>query len=417
MIRSARSTAQVRAQATALQGTDLRQMRESNRMLILNCVRRHGAIARAEVARHTGLSRTTVGNIIDDLLKDGFVREGDSQRAEQSGNRRIVPVHFNATAGYILGLAMGRNHLTLLLSDLAGEVVHYQDMPLATAQGPEHSLLVLASAARDFVGAQGIAWSKLIGVGIGMPGPIDADLQVSVAPPRMPGWDGTPVRRMLADALQLPVFLDNNGNMGALAESRYGAGRDATSLLYCKIGSGIGSGLIIGGKIYRGTSGSAGEIGHMTVDPRGPRCDCGSIGCLEAIAGSQALLSRAQQAGATVTTIPDLIAVARAGDGACRAALDFIAEQIGIGLGNAINFFNPDVVVLDGSTMRAGELLLPGIERTVKAFTLPAPFAHTRIVPAALSGRAIALGGIATVIDAAFDDHPALLFATTPVNR
>src|SRR6185437_864902 len=123
MIRSARSTAQVRAQATALQGTDLRQMRESNRMLILNCVRRHGAIARAEVARHTGLSRTTVGNIIDDLLKDGFVREGDSQRAEQSGNRRIVPVHFNATAGYILGLAMGRNHLTLLLSDLAGEVV------------------------------------------------------------------------------------------------------------------------------------------------------------------------------------------------------------------------------------------------------------------------------------------------------
>jgi hypothetical protein len=187
-------------------GTDLRQMRQLNRMLVLNCVRMHGAIARAEVARHTGLSRTTIGNIVDDLLREGLVHESESQREIASGGRRVIPVHFNATYGYLLGVAMGRNHVTMLLADLAANVVKRSDVPFATARGPDVCLPELAAHLRAFVVEQRVAWSKVLGIGLGIPVPVNGAQEVPAAPPRMPGWHGTPVRALLEAELQKPVL-------------------------------------------------------------------------------------------------------------------------------------------------------------------------------------------------------------------
>jgi predicted NBD/HSP70 family sugar kinase len=212
--------------------------------------------------------------------------------------------------------------------------------------------------------------------------------------------------------------------MGALGESRYGAGREVADLLYLKLGTGIGGGVIMGGQLYRGHSGSAGEIGHMTVEPNGPRCNCGNRGCLEALAGAPAIVEDARQGrslrrrlerdgqgapdGLGQHSRPDLIEIGEVvqaaldGDPACKAALEQAGEHIGTALASLINFFNPSLFVLDGKTMCAGELLLAPIRRTIAERSLPAPLAHTQIIAGKLGGQAIPLGGIATVIDAAF---------------
>lgn len=384
------------------QGTDLQLMHEFNRLLVLNCVRESRVIARAEVARRTNLSRTTVGNIIDELIIEGFVREGGSQRSKPSGGRRIVPVHFNTRAGYVIGIAMGRNHLTILLTDLVAEVISQRELPFATQRGPEVCLAELAAQVQRFLAEHAVPEQAVVGVGLGMPGPLDSAQEKPLAPPRMPGWDQAPVRHLLTEALGLPVFLDNNANMGALGESRYGVGRSVRDLLYVKVGSGIGSGLIIGGQIYRGGSGSAGEIGHMTIDPDGLPCACGNRGCLETLAGGPAILSAARRGVPAVQTVADVAAAAQAGDAHCRAALRDAGEALGIAFASLINFFNPSMIVVDGSTMRAGDLILEPIRQSAALRALSAPLANTVITPAALAGRAIALGGVATVIDFAF---------------
>lgn len=402
-------------------GTDLHLMRESNRLLILNCVREHGSITRADVARHTGLSRTTVGSIMDELLKEGFVREGDAQRAAFSGGRRVIPVYFNAAAGCILGVVLGRNHLTILIGDLAANVLKERTRPFETSRGAEVCLPRLVDELRSFVAEQRIAWSKLIGIGLAVPGPLDVNLQRPASPPLLPGWEGVNFQQVLGRELETPIYVDNNANMGALGESRYGAGREVADLLYLKLGTGIGGGVIMGGQLYRGHSGSAGEIGHMTVDPNGPRCNCGNRGCLEVLAGASAIVEDARQGrslrrrtahdehgGFNRQTRPDLAdigEVAQAaldGELACQAALEQAGEYIGIALASLINFFNPSLIVLDGKTMRAGDVLLAPIRRTIAERSLPAPLAHTRLIPGALGGKAIPLGGIATVIEAAF---------------
>lgn len=400
-----------RGGAAAGQGTDLQLMRESNRLAVLNCIRENDSIPRAEVARRTGLSRTTVGNIMETLLGEGLVREGDSQRAEPSGGRRIVPVHFNATAAYVLGVAMGRRHLTIVLCDLSANVVKRTNVPFPTQEGPDVCLPLLGRTLRQIVAEQRIAWGRVIGVGVGMPGPLSPDMARPAGPPRMPGWSGVGVRDRLRADLGVPVYLDNNANMGALGESRYGSGKGVDSLLYVKAGSGIGGGMIVGGQLYRGSSGSAGELGHMTVDPDGPLCDCGNRGCLEALVGTPAIVASAARGRPEIADIAAVIRAAERGDTSSVAALARVGTLLGTVLANLVNFFNPALIVLDGGTLQAGELVLKPLRAALDAHSLTAPLAHTRVTMGALSGTAIAMGGAAAVLDAAFDPRSPMRLA------
>lgn len=394
----------VQAAVTA-QGTDLHLMRESNRMLVLNCIREQGVLPRAEVARRTGLSRTTVGHIIDDLIADGFVREGDSQRAPESAGRRVIPVHFNAGAGFVLGVSMGRSHLTLVMSDLAAHVIDRQDVPFSISAGPERCLEQVVKALRAFVAEQEVHWDDLIGVGIGMAGTMNTERTGFAFEHSLPEWEGIDVQGSLARALNMPVYLENNANLGALGEMRYGAGQGIADLLYVKAGMRIGSGLVINGEIYRGTGGTAGEIGHMTVLRDGPLCDCGNRGCLKTLAAVPAIVEivRQRRGDNAVQDIDDVVRMAAAGDDASSYALKQAGEWIGIALASLVNMLNPALIVLDGQTMRAGDLVIDPIRETVAAHSLAGPLAHTRIVPSALHGTAIALGGVALVLAAAFD--------------
>jgi predicted NBD/HSP70 family sugar kinase len=422
IVRGMRSRdARSRAEGGAARGADLRLMRELNRLLVLNCVREHGPISRVAVARRSGLSRTTVSTIMDVLLNEGFVREGDTQNATSSGGRRAILVHFNASAGYILGVDLGRSHLTILMTDLAATIVARRSGPFDVAQGPGACLARVAAEARALLEEQRVAWNQVVGVGVGIPGPIDASQHTLVSPPRMPGWHGVDVRRVLERDLGVPIYLDNDANLGALGECRFGAGRGVTHLAYIKIATGIGGALVVNNEVYRGSRGTAGEIGHVTVDEHGPLCDCGNRGCLETLAGAQAIVDDALRGGSLchagqvqpappqeplaarpVADVADVVQAALAGDPSSRAAIERAGERIGVVLAGLVNLINPSVILVDGGVARAGDLLLAAVGRAVAARSLAAASSMIHIRAGALGDNAIALGGVATVVDAAF---------------
>jgi glucokinase-like ROK family protein len=398
------------ATGPAAKGADLRYMRELNHRLVLNCVREQGPIARVDIARHAGLSRTTVSSLIEILLREGLVREGTTQSAAPHGGRRAILVHFNADAGRVVGVDLGRSHLTMLLTDLAARVLARYSGPFDVDQGPTVGLPWIIREVRRFLEDQGVAWDQVIGVGMGMPGPMDARLQRPIAPPRMPGWDGVDVRGALRRELGVPVFLDNDANLGALGESRYGAGAGVPDLVYVKLGTGIGGGLVMGGEVYRGSAGSAGELGHVSVREDGPLCECGSRGCLEALASAHVIVTDARRALDPTSAlarradldVADVVRAALAGDCACAAAIQRAGEHIGVVLAGLMNVINPSLILLDGAVARAGDILLEPIRRTVAARSFSVASARTQIRAGSLGADAIAQGGVALVIDAAF---------------
>lgn len=404
-------------------GADIRAMREYNRLLVLNRVR-SAPLTRVDIARQTGLSRTTVSSLIDSLLAEGLVREGDVLDAAPGGGRRPTLVQFHATAGYVIGVDIGRSHLTLLLTDLAAEIVARWSGPLAAEEGPDACLPRIVAAARALVAEAGLTWDRIVGAGAGIPGPIHYGRHTLVVPPRLPGWDGVNVRQMLERELGVPVYLDNDANMGALGESRYGAGQGVDDLAYIKIATGIGCGLVLGDSIYRGSVGSAGELGHVSIDEDGPVCDCGNRGCLETIAGADAIVHdagvrsgraapatpaahAAYNGRASSCDVAQVVQAALAGDEHARAAIEQAGEHIGVAVAGLINLFNPALVLVDGGVTRAGELLLAPLRRTAAARSLAVAWNATRIEAGRLGDHAIALGAVSTVLDAAFSLSPA----------
>jgi len=407
------------------QGADHRLVRELNRLLVLNCVRERGPLARVKVAQHTGLSRTTVSSIIDALLQEGFVREGERLNAAPAGGRRAMLVHFQADAGRIIGLDVGRTHLAMLITNLDAEILARHSGPFEMERGPQVCLPQLTREVRAFVEDAGISWNQVVSIGLGIPGPLDTQLHTLSAPPGMPNWDGVDVWQALQQEFHVPLYLDNDANMGALSESRYGAGIGSAYLAYVKVGTGIGTGLVLDGRIYRGNGGSAGELGHVTIDEDGPLCNCGNRGCLETLAGAQAIVHDAYQglslarfgtlqashemrtgasalAGRRGVDIAEVIRAAQDGDAASLAALEHAGERIGVALAGLVNLFNPATIVIGGGVARAGELLLKPLSRAASSRSLPAAWKGTRILPGQLDDTAVALGAVSLVIDAAF---------------
>lgn len=421
-------------------GADPRAMREANRLLVLNCLRAQGPLARVTIAQRTGLSRTTVSSQVERLLHDGLVREGEPQSAAPSGGRRPILVHFNEAAGYIIGVDLGRTHCTLVAANLAAEVVARQSGPCDTNRGPHDTLPLLTAEIRGFAAKQGIAWDRVLGIGMGIPGPVDSGGHKLVSPPRMPGWHGVDIPAILGRELNVPIYLGNDANMGALGESRFGAGRGVEVLAYVKVGTGIGCGLVVDGRVYTGSRGFAGELGHMTIDELGPQCECGNRGCLEAVTGAPAIVADAVAgislrrtagagdpalpataaptqapalAGCALVDISDVVQAAQEDDAASRAAIARAGELIGIALAGLVNLVNPSLILLDGGVARAGGLLIEPIRRAISARSLAAASSVVRIEQGALGDNAIALGAVATVLDAAFGT-PAALTAMAP---
>lgn len=398
---------------------DFGRMREMNRSLILSVIRQEGAVSRAAIARRTRLSRSTVSSIVSELLEANLVQEVGPGRS--SGGRRPILVNLNYSAGYVVGVDMGATHVIVLVANLNGEVVARVEADFAVTVGPDAGLRQIAATVRRGLLDAGIREERVLGVGMGVPGPVEYAEGRVVAPPIMPGWHGVPLRDRLSEALGIPVYVDNDANLGALSEHCHGAGRGHANLAYIKVGTGIGCGLILGGQLYRGEVGSAGEIGHVTIDENGPPCKCGSYGCLESMAGGPAIALRAQQAiraGQPTSlaaiqplesiTARDVALAAQKGDRLSQQLFAEAGRHIGVALASLANLLNPGLIVIGGGVAQAGRLLLDPIRKTLEQRALQPVAQSTRVVQSVMGRDASALGAVDLALEEVFQS-PALI--------
>ncbi|MEU6500283.1 ROK family transcriptional regulator [Streptomyces californicus] len=383
-------------------------LHRANLERVVRAVRMAGSLTQAEIARSTGLSAATVSNIVREL-KDGGTVEVTPTSA---GGRRARSVSLSGDAGIVIGVDFGHTHLRVAVGNLAHQVLAEESEPLdvdaSSAEGFDRAEVLV----KRLIEATGIGPDKVIGIGLGVPGPIDVESGTLGSTSILPGWTGINPSEELSGRLGVPVYVDNDANLGALGELVWGSGRGVKDLAYIKVASGVGAGLVIDGTIYRGPGGTAGEIGHITLDESGPVCRCGNRGCLETFTAARYVLPLLQPSHGPGLTMERVVQLAREGDPGCRRVIGDVGRHIGSGVANLCNLLNPSRVVLGGSLAEAGELVLGPIRDSVSRYAIPSAARQLSVLPGALGGRAEVLGALALVLSEMGDST--LLESTVP---
>jgi glucokinase-like ROK family protein len=378
---------------------------------VLKLLWRERRLSRADIARTTGLSRSTVSEVVGELLKTLLVAEvGDGP---SQGGRRPVVLQFQDDAYAILGIDLGAAHVSVALSNLRGQVLAWENRPHPVRTDPEGAASLMLDLSEACLRQWKLGTDRLVGIGIAVPSPVDPRDPDRVSEVVMPAWQGHPVGESLRKRLGLPVFVDNDANLAALAEHWWGAGRGIDDFTYVKVATGVGAGHIIRGEIFRGAHGIAGEIGHLSIDPQGEPCICGLRGCLATRVGSRALVARAQAllqefpesslAGREVT-MASIEEATLVGDPLALKVVAEAADYLGIAVAGMLNIMNPARVIIGGGLARLGELLLSTIRRSIGSRTLLSSIVPTEIVIGELGARAVALGAATLVLQTALAD-------------
>jgi len=371
-------------------------------------------ISRTDLAESMGLTKAAVTIIVNDLISNGIILETES-RTTSSGRPPVV-LEINPKQGLVAAIDMGAMHLSVALGDFSARILEEVETPFQIADGPEKCLQQADRVLQELLQKRGLALSDLSGIGIGVPGPVIAEEGFVMAPPIMPGWDHFPIRTTLEKKWGTSITLNNDAELGALGEWAYGAGRGEKNLAFIKVGSGIGAGLIINQQIYGGTTGSAGEIGHLTVDENGPLCTCGNHGCLEAFAGGHAIASQAKklvtsgkrtllsEKSIDSLTAHDVAEAARRGDLPAQEIVKRSGTYIGIAIAGLINLFNPSTVIIGGGVAQVGDLLTTPIRQAVRERSLRASEHGVKITTAMLGRRSSLIGALVQAINIAIHD-------------
>lgn len=346
---------------------------------------------RAELAQLTGLARSTVASRVDALMTLGLVAPYGG--ALSTGGRPPSLFALNPGARVVVGADIGATHAVVVLTDLSGAELASARKSLNISEGPEAVLGWLVMTIGALVKQAQRQKGELAAIGIGLPGPVEHGTGRPINPPIMPGWDRFDVPSLVQRSYDVPVLVDNDVNIMALGE-RNGNWPDTTDLMFIKVATGIGAGIISGGTLQRGAQGTAGDLGHVRV-PRGGEipCRCGNTGCLEAMAGGPALAAALNAlTGGALANSQDVIDLVRSGDGTAIQVIRQAGRDIGDVLATCVNLINPSVVVIGGSLAQAGEHLLAGIREVVYRRSLPLATEHLRIVPS-VAGQSAGVRG------------------------
>jgi glucokinase-like ROK family protein len=387
-------------------------VRNFNKHAIVDLIRfAVNGISRTGLSEKMGLTRAAVTGIVNDLITNGIILETEN-RATSSGRPPVV-LEINPDLGLVAAIDMGARHLSVALGDFSARILEETETAFRIESGPAECLQQADCILKELIQKRGLSTTDLAAIGMGVPGPVIADKGTVMAPPIMPGWDRYPIRSALENKWGTAVTLNNDAELGALGEWAYGAGRGEKNLAFIKVGSGIGAGLIINQQIYVGTTGSAGEIGHLTVDENGPPCACGNHGCLEAFAGGHAIAYQARNLAASgkrtllseididSITARDVGEAARRGDLAAQAILKRSGTFIGIAIAGLINLINPSTVVIGGGVAQVGDLLTGPIRQAVHERSLRASEHSVRITAAMLGRRSSLIGALVQAINIA----------------
>jgi glucokinase-like ROK family protein len=394
-------------QATADQGL----IRKLNTAVILDVLRRYAPLSRAELAARTGLNRSTVSIIVNSLIEEGFAQETDLQ-SSKIGRPGMLLV-LNPKGGFAVGVEIGVDFISIILTDFVAHVLWQQRVQSDPGEDQIRVLDNASGLTREAIQIGVDQGLRPLGIGVGVPGLVDTLQGKLIFAPNL-RWNNVPLRLMWSQRFDLPIFVENEANAAALGEYYFGVARGVDSFIYLSAGIGLGGGIVIDGKLFRGSSGYAGEVGHMTVEPDGDLCGCGKRGCWETKVGPRAVLRGVRKilsngvpsiildlAGGDLqrVTFDIVVQAARSGDSVALAALQNVGEYLGIGVVNLINIFNPELIVLGGALSLANEFLMPVIENSVCESALKPPCEHIRFAASAHGEDACVMGAVALVMD------------------
>ena len=382
---------------------------------VLDEVRLQRTHSRPDIVRRTGLSRAVVTQRVSELVDRGLLEEGGL--GESTGGRAPRTLRFHARAGHLLVADLGATSIDVAIADLSGRLLVHHEEPADIAAGPRAILGRVEELFDELLASTPNLPGSPWGIGIGVPGPVEFDSGRPVAPPIMPGWDGFSVRETFAERYRVPVWVDNDVNVMALGELRAGVARGHETVVFVKIGTGIGAGVIASGALHRGAKGSAGDVGHIQVsDEPSVVCRCGNVGCLEALAGGGAIARLGEEAARTGRSpflaelleasgrieAADVAWAAVNGDAASMELITQAGRLVGGMLAAVVNFFNPSLIVIGGGVAQAGDVLLAAVREAVYRRSLPLATRELLIQRSSLENRSGVVGAATMVVDQLF---------------
>lgn len=402
-------------------GSNVSRMKLHNLRAILQMLLRHHPISRARLVELTGLSSTTITNLVSELLEQGVVAEGGVSPSGQRGvGRPRTLLHLVPEARHAIGIHIGVGSVRVAVADLHAHLSSPLTLSHPLEHTPEEVLAGTAALVRQAIDRSGVAPRTIVGVGVGASGLVNPHTGVNVLAPNL-GWRDVPIRDWLAGRLDLPVVVDNNARAMALGEAMFGAGRDVHALAFVYARVGVGAGFVVDGKLFRGSAAGAGEIGHTTIVPNGGEpCRCGNTGCLETLVSEPAIVRRARilagkdEGGILATHLRGgegspferVLAAARAGDAATLAMLGEQACYMGIALANLVNILNPDLIVLGGICAQGEDLLLPAVELTMRQRAFAGLGERVRLQTTSFDTQAGTVGAATLALDTFFYRQP-----------
>src|SRR3954470_8102092 len=378
-------------------GGGLRSLRDANQRRVVEALGARGVASRADIARATGLSRTTVSSVVGDLKHAGLIAERQTEADDQSVGRPPVLLSFDRSAGAVVGLDFGHSHVGVVVGDLSHTVLEESWQDLDVDSSASEGLDVATRLVEQALEEADVEREQVLGVGMGVPGPITSANGTVGSTSILPGWVGVKAAASMTEQLGIPVRVENDANLGALAELVWGAGRGARNFVFVSVRSGIGGALVLDGRLYRGSGGTAGELGHTSMRENGEVCRCGNRGCLETVAGTVAVAGAFNAVRGGDVTISELIELAHRGDSLAQRVIADAGRSIGVALANLCNVFNPERVIIGGDLSAAGDVLLAPVAESISRYAIPSA-AEVDVVAGQLGRRAEVMGALALIL-------------------
>lgn len=378
-------------------GGALGRLRSTNRDMVIGLLEGAGRLSRSELTRRTGLSRSTVSSLVKDLLSEGVLLEHEDRGTAHGGGSGRPPIllGLHRPRGLVVGIDVGHRHVRIGVAGLDGSVQHEDRFDMDVDETPDETLDRLGEAYRRLLEAAGTGAEDVRAIAVGLPGPVDLSGRMTSS--ILPRWRGRAPADELEQRIGMRPKLDNDAHMGAAGELAFGAARGVSDLIYVKAATGLGAGIVVAGRLVRGGTGIAGEIGHVQVDESGRVCRCGSRGCLETEVGARRLVETLQTAHHERLTVESMLALGAAGDAGVVRVLGDAGRAIGRVLADLCNVLNPERIVVGGS-MGHSEALLGGIREAVDRFAQPNAADAVSVVPGDLGERAELMGAVAAAL-------------------
>jgi predicted NBD/HSP70 family sugar kinase/biotin operon repressor len=372
-------------------------LRTRNVEVLVDALRHHGRASRTDLASATGLSRSTVVSIVDELAERGLIVESQAEGGQRGRGRPATLIRLNTAAGVALGVFVGRDDMRVVLTDMSLTALGHRHVRFELGTPAEALVDVAHELARTLLDEAGVSRRDLVGVGVGLSSPVDP-ASGTVDPVLLPSWAERPVRDLFATRLGAPAAVENDANLEALAELAMGAGKGLRHYVYIKASWGIGAGIVVGGRLRRGSTGYAGELVHTQLRDGGPVCGCGRRGCVNSLASGHRLAEGLEAVHGSHLTLEDIVRLAADGDGGARRVLADAGRVIGEALAPVCNVLNPQAAIIGGELAPPGSPLIAGVAEAVERFALPAAAEAMAVRAAELQEIGGALGAAGLVV-------------------